>query len=467
MEKIRRLSQHYSTWISCSILCAAVWCLYLGAFWPGILSYDSLSQFDQATRNAYTDWHPVFHTLNLKFLLLFWKSPAVMALFQILALSLVAGYGLYVFRKKGVPRVIILLVCLLFSLNLINGMLVITLWKDVLYSISVMLLNILVINVVDTAGGWLRPARNWILLGITGGLVTLYRHNGFPIPVITMLALAGAYRAHWKDLLKSTAVLAVMLLVVYGAIYPLFHVEKDSGQPASVVFVHPLDAEINNLKDYQNTLSANDLSYLNAIYPLKKGWSYSCYDATVFFYQIINFAPLQKDPLRALEILIKLASRDPKILVRHFFCLSSFTWRLDQPDGVYLESVLYTSIDATVYPAWTQYQPMIAQRSALPAMRQVVMGMQDLSTRIDPRKISWRPAIYLYLFAAAVIATALSNKNAKLLLILVPVAAQTAIIMLVAQLEAVRYQYPVYLVSMAFTLPLLFYRAGPEYTQAG
>ena len=50
----------------------------------------------------------------------------------------------------------------------------------------------------------------------------------------------------------------------------------------------------------------------------------------------------------------------------------------------------------------------------------------------------------------------LYTKNKNYLLLSIPILSQTVIIMGTAQLEALRYQYPVYLVSLIFTLPLIF-----------
>lgn len=456
-KKLISTYKHYSTWIICSFTCASVWFLFLFAFWPGILSYDSLSQLDQAIRNQYTDWHPVFHTLNIDILISLWNSPAIVTLTQILTLSIVSGYCLYIFEKKGVPKYIVGLVCLLFSLNLINGMMVITLWKDIPYSIFVLLLNVFVLLIIESQGKWLDSRKNWFLFGIIGGLISLYRYNGFPIPLITYVVLIIFFKKFWKETILSLITSLGLIIFFQIGIYPFLNIKEDSGQSVSIVFLHPIDAIISSNKlDLQNVLTREEIDYLNSIYPLSQQWDYSCYDATVFFYKGVNFSPIQKYPSRILDIFVKLASKNPRIIFDHFLCMSSFVWRLNQPDGVYLETVLYNNIDATRYQNWEIYQPLIKQQSKIPELKQVIVNLHDFSLKVDPERVSWRPAIYIYGMIIAVIILCLRKKSMHYGLILVPILVQSLIIMFVAQLEALRYQYPVYLVSMLFVVPLLY-----------
>ena len=57
--------------------CIAIWSVYLIAFYPGIMSMDSLNQWDQITNFAkadygFTDAHPVGHTLFLWLITSIW-----------------------------------------------------------------------------------------------------------------------------------------------------------------------------------------------------------------------------------------------------------------------------------------------------------------------------------------------------------------------------------------------------------
>ncbi len=293
----------YKVWIASSAFCFTVWLFFLLSFWPGISTVDSLNQFNQAITNHYTSWHPVFDTLNIRLLFLLHHSPATIAFYQIVVLSLIVGYGFYSINKYlKVNKIVIFLSVIIVSLSLINGMMVIMIWKDVLYSSFVLLFAIFVFNIIISNGVWLNSKANLIMLCISGSLISLYRYNGFPVPIITIVLLIVFYRKYWKRLMISSLIILLTVITLQESINKIVDVQKDSSQSIGVTFLHPIDAYVSQINDLQNVLSEKDLNYLDAIYPLSKKWEYSCYDATVFFYKGVSFAPIQKDPVEALDI---------------------------------------------------------------------------------------------------------------------------------------------------------------------
>ncbi len=90
-------------WLRFALPCAAVWSLYLLAFWPGIMSQDSVDQWHQLLQGRYEDAHPAFHTLTVWLITRVWLSPAAVALVQIVILSAAIGFGLAMLRSYGVP----------------------------------------------------------------------------------------------------------------------------------------------------------------------------------------------------------------------------------------------------------------------------------------------------------------------------------------------------------------------------
>jgi len=67
----------------------------------------------------------------------------------------------------------------------------------------------------------------------------------------------------------------------------------------------------------------------------------------------------------------------------------------------------------------------------------------------------WRPALHMYAFMLGLILYVVRSRNSKWLILSVPLLTQSMVLMFTAQLQAVRYQYPVYLISMLFTIPLV------------
>ncbi|WP_242122839.1 hypothetical protein [Sphingobium sp. Sx8-8] len=58
------------------------------SYWPGLVTYDSVRQYDQALSGAFDDWHPPMMEAIWRLILPFWPGPAPMLLLQ---LGLYAG----------------------------------------------------------------------------------------------------------------------------------------------------------------------------------------------------------------------------------------------------------------------------------------------------------------------------------------------------------------------------------------
>jgi len=424
---------------------------YLLAFYPGISTYDSIFQWDQVARFDFNNWHPAYHTILTWLMTRVWYAPAVMALLQITVFGLVMAYGLATFQDLDVPFLLLVLLDGFISLLPMNGILMVTYWKDVLYGLSVLLLTIYLLKIIVTGGEWLDMRGNWVWLGIVSANVALLRANGQPVALGTLLLILVCF-AHRRNTLLALGLASLMAILISGPVYQIFKVNRANTQPAGVVFIHPIVAHV----QAGSSLAAPDTAYLDRIRPLASGWPYSCYDATVLFYQGVQFQPVQDDPLYAAGLLGRLTRQAPLVTLRHFYCLSSFVWKLAQPDGVPLETVYVENQDLSVNPDWQVYAAAVDQQPRLPGLKMAIVRLIDRWQQVDPGQVAWRPAIYLYLFVVAVLLGAVTRKHKPLLLLLVPALIQTAVIALTAHHQALRYQYPVYLVSTLFTLPMLY-----------
>ena len=429
-----------------------IWVIYLLAFWPGVMSFDSIFQWGQAMKFSFTDWHPVFSTLMIWVATRIWMSPAAVVLFQLFFYSIVVSFTLVSFLEFGVPKWLLFLVSLAFALYLPNGMMAITIWKDIPYSICILGLTVVLLKIIVSRGGWLHQKTHLlILVGFCLG-TSLYRHNGIPVALFTLIAILVFYREFWKPIVIASVFFIASFLLITGPIYQWLPVNSGQAQSIGVIFIHPIAAHV----AAGEALTPGDQDYLNQIFPLSKGWDYSCYDATVLFYKHVNFAPVQQDPARIIRIFVKLTIAHPWVTINHFVCLSSFVWRIDHPEGVYLETVLQKNFDASTVPAFNEYVDTVQMKSQLPKVKEFLENSYSSMMNLDPHKILWRPAIYLYILLITVLGFCYVIHDFRYLLLLVPVIVQSVIIMFVAQLEAVRYQYPVYMIALLFVIPLLW-----------
>ncbi len=429
--------------------------IYWLAFFPGVLSFDSVSQWHQLSTLKITDLHPAIHTILMWLLTRIWYSPAIISLFQVVFASLVLGYGLNSLRNgTQLPALVLVAICIGISVYPIVGIMEVTLWKDILYSYLVLLLTIFIFNILRSEGEWLKKPAHFVLLGIDLAFIWLLRFNGFPIVIASLIVLLLAYKKQINPIALSMVIFLPILLLVLGPVYSRFRVDRSVQFNYGIPLIHPVAPYVNTKADF-NILSESEKKYLNNIYPVTKPWPYSCYDATVFYYDNANFTPVISNPAVMVKIYLKLAVHDPKIMVQHFTCLSSFVWQINQPRGVYLETVVVDNYDPALKPDWAIYKDVLERKSYLPAALAFLKRAIDFQWNRDVYKISWRPAIYMYLFLASLAFFIIRTKLKVWWLLAVPMLAQTLGIMVSTQLQALRYQYPIYLISMLFTIPML------------
>jgi hypothetical protein len=139
--------------------------VYLLSFYPAIMSYDSIYQWDELSQFRFTNWHPAYHTILLWLITRIYFSPVSLALFQVAMFSSVMAYGLWTLRDVGVPALLLILLDFFISILPMNGMMEITLWKDILYSIAVLLLIIILFKIILSNGEWITRGRNSVFLG--------------------------------------------------------------------------------------------------------------------------------------------------------------------------------------------------------------------------------------------------------------------------------------------------------------
>jgi hypothetical protein len=242
-----------------------------------------------------------------------------------------------------------------------------------------------------------------------------------------------------------------MVLFIKGPVYKIFNVNSKSTQPMSVIYLHPLAAHVVNGTEMTET----EKLILDKIHHPLSEWAYSCYDATIFLYKGFNVKVTEEYSLFLLKTLLRFSILKPFVTLNHFFCQSSFVWNPFHPEGVMFESIyLNSSID---YPGWEKYSKDVSTKNLFPGFKTFIEKFTYHWLLIDVKKVTWRPALYFFSFIISVILFSLKSKQKNDLLIIAPILFQTLGIALTSQYQGVRYQYPVYLVSMFFSPQIIFW----------
>ena len=167
------------------------------AYYPGILSYDSIHQlWEILSGQIQNDHYPYFYTQLLRLLFgaglsVFGNRNAAVAccsVFQILCVAAAFAYALTTLHEAGAPRFAVALSLLWYASMPYHILYSFTMWKDVLYAAAGSLLLTAAYRLLTGAGSEGRD-RLLLTLGILG--MCLFRKNGFLACALSALALFG------------------------------------------------------------------------------------------------------------------------------------------------------------------------------------------------------------------------------------------------------------------------------------
>lgn len=414
-----------------------IWLIYWLAFYPGMMSADSMNQWGQVLTGKFIDHHPAFHTFLIWLLTRIYFSPTIVAIAQIISLAFVSGLWFAFFESLGIQRWIIWLVTLIYAIIPVNGTMVNTLWKDIPYSTAVLGLTLIIARIVVSKGVWITSLSTQIILGITAALVLLLRHDGVVLGVGTLLVLILIFPKKWKAWLIACFVCAFLYFGIRGPIYRWVGVEKPGTYTSSSLSLYSIAA-------YAIPGSETD-QLVSSILLTSPSWSCSIWND-------ITPAMQQADVNQSLPLMSALGNllrRVPNLLSYDVRCARSMEWIIYDPNGeVRNASHVEVLVDPNLYG--------IQFDSKIPSLEEWI-AKWVYRTSHDPKLnwFIWRPAIFMYLTLFLVVVLALRNRDLRFGLLSVPILIQSISFTLILAEPNFRYHYAVYLVAL-ITLPLFF-----------
>jgi len=437
-------------WLAASAFCTAVWSVYLLSFWPAIMSPDSLDQWNQVLHGPIVNHHPAVHTMMMWLVSRVWESPSAVALAQVLALSLVFGLAVKELSHWGVPRWVLALLTVAVALSPVHGSMVITLWKDIAYCITHLLLFVMLLKLVRTRGEALRSTS--FLVVLVGGLTLLglLRHNGLPVAALVLVLLGVIVpRALRRRVLFGALGAVATFVLVTGPLFRALDVRPTGSAFKHSIQIHQMAAIAHAERD---ALPQEDRQLLDAIQPYEI-WrdQYTCYsvDSMLFSGKLKGAffdTPAQKDFIR---MWLRQVRAHGRLMLAHQACVSSLVWRILHPADGYLYAFNHSFI--------ADNKLGLKLEPRLPWMEQRLRTLLFASKEPDVVWWVWRPALYLYLSLFAAAMFALRLRGAWGLVPIAPALLNSLCLLPLNVAQDFRYQYPMYAVGLV-SLGLLFAR---------
>ena len=188
---------------------------WLVAFWPGVMSVDSLKVWRAAMLpDVYLNDHPVLNVIFYKYLYQLWSNQAVVPLVQVILMALLFSWFIFWLYRQGVSLTL-LVPCFLFAVCSVPvGVYNIMLWKDIPFALLVVFWACTLVKLYrERVQGDLRWSAQkivaFILLGLSIGLV---RHNG----LVYLIVLPAMFVVLRLVPMKKTVVGMLALILMAG-----------------------------------------------------------------------------------------------------------------------------------------------------------------------------------------------------------------------------------------------------------
>lgn len=408
----------------------AIFSVYLAVYNPGILTIDSFNQLHQIATGQFTTWHPFFYTFIEMICLKIYASPITVGVLQILTFSTIWMIICKYHRndnEKSDLFTIQIIITLAISLIPINAIYAITLWKDVLFSYSILFLCFLIKVMLDRQG----KLDYWIVIpmAVSMAFIAGLRHNGIFIVIITLIALV--IYLYKKDesskmhiALPAITVILILMIASLNLAYDVEDTQRDALYVKTAHMLAEYDLHV-DIDEADRTLIHDliDESKLNT--------SYSIYYADPISW-ISNEQVFDSNAGTYLGLAFKYSIQNPMRALFYIFKSSDIVWDITrdadwtgQPyyitgDGANVQNAkekYFTSINATPtegYEDVTDTNQGSGAYSLLNAFVNAARGDLVLGTLFNS------PALYMYLAIILMILINVITKSRDIYLLYLP-----------------------------------------------
>lgn len=399
------------------------------AFYPAAMTPDSLAQWEQARTHEFSDWHPVLFTWTIMLLTKIWDSPGIIALFQIALLSFTMGYLGYLMKRFNVHPVVIWALLIAAAIMPTNAILSIIIWKDVIYSISLVFFSLLIILLVKTNGEESKKTSFLILFLISSFVLVFFRHNGFPVFVVTMITVIIMYRHMWKRLVPAALTIIVVYQVITGPVYSKLEVVPSDPQETLSIPTQ----QIANIVVSGGEMTEAQRDYINRLMPLEL-WEekYNPYavDPIKFSWGDYDRWVIYNDWPGYFKIWSQLVMQNPGLATEAFLKETSLVWQMNLPDDGKMNRYVTNLYHGNEFGLVNKViNPYITQEAS-----------KYLKVDSEVEEFIWRPAVYTFLMVLFLYIAYLRN-NWRVWLMLLPVALNTGAVALAIPAQDFRYLY--------------------------
>ena len=332
--------------------------LYFIRFYPAIMTSDSYYVIHYANNFILSDFHAFGHTwfFGLFFHIgkfLFGNLNSAVAFFtiiQMLCMSFVFSYSIKFLYENGLKKVVCVGLLLFYLLNPLYAHYSITLWRDVLFGASFVLLIISLYNFLDSNN----IKFNYILLFIVSVLMLMFfRNNGIYIFLFLIPFLIIILTNKRKFMIILSVILVCFYFGVKGPVFDYFKVEKTTSVEAFSIPLQQMARVVASGRD----INDKDKKYLKKLFEYDKisdSYRNSISDPVK---NITNNDFLSENKSEFFSTYLSLFFKYPNVYVEAYFLQTLGYWYPDviywatagESKGIFKEEKVYSS---PLTPEW-------------------------------------------------------------------------------------------------------------------
>ena len=240
---------------------------YFVRFYPAIMTPDSYYVIHYANNYILSDFHPFGHTWFFGIFFHFGKlifnnlnaCVAFSIIVQMISMATIFSIVIRFLYNNGLKKNTCLFLVLLYTINPLHAHYSITLWRDVMFGGSFILILIALYNFIKEK----QIKKSDIILFIVGTLILLFfRNNGIYIYLFIIPFMIIAFKEHRLVISVLTISLASFYFIIKGPVFNYFNIEKTTSVEAFSIPLQQMARVISSDREIPET----DRKYLEQLF---------------------------------------------------------------------------------------------------------------------------------------------------------------------------------------------------------
>lgn len=274
----RFLCQH--TGLCAFLLCVFCWFPYYLYQYPGVMTPDSMNQFEQVLGvTPYSNHHPWMHTLLIGLIYtvgyrLTGSMLIALSLYTLLQMAALAGsvgYLINTLRFCRVKPLVCLAVTLFYALIPYHAVFSVTIWKDILFAAALLCFSCTLLRFLKKGPDNALSGAELFLFVLTGLMLCLFRSNGWYAFVLCLPFLFFFFRKKARTMYPALLLILLTAVIIKYPVMKAFHVTQPDLVESLSIPVQQIAAVICNDRELTREERALvekvvDLTYIKELY---------------------------------------------------------------------------------------------------------------------------------------------------------------------------------------------------------